>query len=431
MPYLVALALLLGPAITGCGLGVLAHRARPALRRAGMIVLLVTPWSMLALHDALPLAPWDLVLVGAEIAGGAAWGLSIGRMRRALLVGGAWFFAAACCLELTAAALPDAGPFPPPERAHLWFLPDFYSSGALDALYRDAADRRRAEAETRPIVLHVGDSLLFGEGTAPEERATSVLEAREPSVAQINRGAPGTGPDVHLLVLRRWLGAVHPRLVVHHLFTGNDIEDIDADYGGCGGRPVLDYDAPSPVARCPEPRWHFPLRWLVAHSPPPYPLRVFASVSAAAAHGAMAFTRLGRWTAPVARPSFGATPVSEEKWARFEQVLRAERDELAGRGVPFVVVVLPLRSALEAPDPQATVAYRVRTRMLEVLASLHVRALDPWAHLEAALRRDGSRSIFIDPPSGEIHFNPRGHQLYADWLQEQLGPRLGVSGDAP
>jgi hypothetical protein len=420
VPYLVALALTLGPLAAGLSLGIALRRLAPRMRHASVMLGLGAPFLLLALHERIPLAPWDLLVLGGAFAAALALGVASESRWQAFVVGAGAALVALLAVELLAIALPEPERFPPAAQAHLRYEQGFQSSGALDALYADDRDRQRAREETRPVVLHLGDSLVFGEGTKREERATSLLEAQEPSVAQINRGAPGTGPDVHLLVLRKWLPAVHPRLVVHHLFTGNDIDDIDADYGACDGGPVLEYTPEGPVERCPKPRWRRPLRWLVAHSPPPYALRVFASVSRVAAHACTAFSRLGSWTEPEAHASFGPTSISEQKWQHFTEIMRAERDDVARVGARLVVVVLPLRSALDAPDPRATQAFRLRTRMLGVLEALEVRVLDPWEAFETAVRRDGSKSLFIDPPAWEIHLNPRGHRFYADWLSANV-----------
>lgn len=395
---------------------------------------MAAPLWGLALFPLMPLGSWDLALCGLELAFGLAVALRSPRPRRVFALTALVLACSAAAIEVLALALPEPPTFPPPQAAHFLFIPSRMSS-VQAALYGDARhaliNAADLAADTRPRVLHLGDSMIFGEGVDRALTTTVWLDRFRPDVTNLNLGVSGSGPDVHLLLLRRWVDVVKPSLVVHHLFVGNDIDDIDVDYGACDGAPLLEYRPDGPVARCPQPRWHVTFRDRLRLSPPPYPLRVATAFSRAARHLCASLGRLGGIMQSRVDPRVGSDDQSQTvQWAHFERILAAERDELDRRGIELVCSVLPWREALEDAAPRSTRAWRVRERMLKILETLHITALDPWPLFESCVDDGSGAGCFIDPPPRDFHLGARGHQRYAEWLHAKLSPGSGAAAIA-
>jgi hypothetical protein len=425
-PYLLAFAVLAVPTLIGVALGRACRRAARPLRIAGGVVGIAAPVWTLALFSVLPLGSWDLALCGVEIAFGTAVAARTRRPWRVLAFTTLVLTLSAGALEVLALALPEPPAFPPPDAAHFFFVPARMSPVPA-ALYGDDGNALVIAADlvgdTRPRVLHLGDSMIFGPGVDRALVTTAWLDRLGPGVKNVNLGLSGSGPDVHLLLLRRWVDVVKPIVVVHHLFVGNDVEDVDTDYGACDGAPLLDYRPDGPVARCPEARWHVGFRARFRLSPPPYPLRVATAFSRAARQLCTSLGQLGGMLQSTAVPGLAHGDQSRpEQWAHLEQILAAERDELERRGIAFVAAVLPWRAALTDGAPYATPAWHVRERILGILETLHVTTLDAWPVFASCAQELGSAGCFIDPPSWEFHLNAYGHRRYAEWLFTQLSP---------
>jgi hypothetical protein len=425
-PYLLALAILVVPTLIGVAVGRVLRRAPPALRLAGGAVCLTAPVWSLGSFAVLPLGSWDLGLCGVELAFGAAVGLRAPRPGRTLAFTAFVLTLGAVAVEVMTLVLPEPPGFPPPETAHVLFIPARMSPvpaalyGAGGNAIINAAD---LATDLRERVLHLGDSMIYGQGVDRAVVTTAWLDRLGSDVRNVNLGLSGSGPDVHLLLLRRWVDVVKPRLVVHHLFVGNDLEDIDADYGACDGESVLAYPSGGPVARCPEPRWKVTFRDRLRLSPPPYPLRVATAFSRAARHVCAGLGRLAGVMQSSAVPGLAHGDRSRpEQWAHLERILTAERDELDARGIPLVASVLPWRAALTDADPRSTPAWHVRERLLALLEKLHVTAFDAWPVFESCVPEGDSAGCFIDPPSWEFHLSAYGHRRYAEWLFTTLAP---------
>jgi lysophospholipase L1-like esterase len=437
------LALTVAPFAAGGAIGWLAARirGRPLSGKAlgGAILVVPTLIAAAAALRQLALGLWDLALAGALLGTGAivaGYGLTRAlRTKRAALVAGSVGLALLAGEVAVRALGPPPGVDPAEvhrlyfdaheadvafTRFELWEQNDGHLgwTGTLkEALYPDAGLR----------VLHLGDSMVYGLGVERGEAFPARLAALEPGVAHVNAGIPGLAPDAEWLLARRWLERARFDLVVLHLFTGNDIKEMDTAYPFCADGPLLDYDASPPRPRCPSPGRRFPrsrLAWMLAHSPPPYALRALAGRSALASRSALGLLSLRARL-------FGEKGEEARAWAHLEAVLRAFRDDLAARRIPLVVDVLPLRDALEARDPSSTEAYATRTRMVEVARSLGIPVLDPWDALEDAVKREGSDRWFSTAMPHDLHFGPEGHALLARWLDERLPAASGVDLHLP
>lgn len=204
--------------------------------------------------------------------------------------------------------------------------------------------------------------------------------------------------------------------MVLYVFGTNDLAEIDRPYPCCPDGPLLDA-SPEARARCASPGQ--PSRRIdrLAASPAPFVLRVATGGSALARHGVVAFTRID---AALSARGAGDSADPDARWQRFSSVIGAMARELAARGVPSTIAYLPARGSLEAASPEATGDYAVRGRVLDLARAIGVPTLDPWATLEAAVRRDRAARIYLAPP--DIHFTPEGHRVLAAWLAEQLPP---------
>lgn len=271
-------------------------------------------------------------------------------------------------------------------------------------------------------ILHVGDSMTFGMGVAPDEKFTEELERLEPGTQHINLGIPGTAPDAYLLVLQKWLAehATDQRrpvdLVVMHVFEGNDLSSLDDAYPCSGWRSLLIYEGDKAAIRYPKAipvdLGQAGFTWLRYNSPPPYLIRVLMPHSYAAAHLGAAIVISGR-----AQPLW-VKQSEDTALQHLERILATAQDDLQKRGIAFVLVVIPDRRWVENP----TTFGHVTPRILRVAERLQMPALDAWDAIADAVAR-GDR-IFMDA-AWDPHFNAAGHALIAQWLYDNL-PRGGA-----
>lgn len=440
---LVAVPLLLG--------WILGGALRPLYRRAGgwrrlpiaalaaLPLLLAVP----AAHAIPAIGSWDVIACMAWIA--LAMALSIphtprARNRVALLVLPAVSLLA---LELLSrVALPPPPRFPPPRAAHL--VVSFSNRDApCDALFPDASgfiDGRAADAGARPFtVVHVGDSMVFGNGVQRDQTFTALLEARQPEVAHVNGGTPGAGPDTDLIASGHWRRQLRPDLTVVYVFMGNDVHDVDRAYTCCDMGPLLDWSGGEPRPRCKTLEWAFPTGVLLSSSPAPYPFRVAARQSAFAAQVTAAFDAVNRailgrqlFNVNFGRDKGGAV---DERLDKVERILRALRDDFARDHARLLLVILPFRQTLERAhgvdpsnvDPWGSLeaGRAAEQRVAAGARGLGIDVLDAWDLLDAAIARQGVPPWFAGDYPGDVHLSPAGHALLADWLAPQIAARLG------
>jgi hypothetical protein len=264
--------------------------------------------------------------------------------------------------------------------------------------------------DARGHILHLGDSMVFGSGR--DDRFTDGLNELEPSVEHVNGAIAGTGADVYLALLRRFLSRHHFTAVVMHL-TPNDYGDVDQRQYPCSSwQPLLVYESSGTRLRFPTSRSHGEdkgrLAWLMQNSPPPYVLRAAVSFSAAAAHLSAAFVHAGR--------RLGYMYVRDDDHVReghLAAILRDARDELRARHIPFVVDILRDRGAVEAGTPTQN---GWDDRLKQIAEEVGIVTIDTWQPLVAAVRRGDD--IYMSPQ--DPHFNSVGHRLVAAWLHEEL-----------
>jgi hypothetical protein len=422
MAAALALLLVAGPLLGGVLLGKLLQRRRAV----AFGILAVTAVTLAAVINLQQVGVWDFISAGVLGIAGLIGGAGIDRRDAPVLL----LSSALAVVVLEAATrlwLPSPPQYPDPHTAALILEPAawdagcsvLYGTGGVDddvhvlrGAPSDSAARRSA-----PLVVHLGDSMTYGEGVNAEETFAALLDARQTGRRHRNYGVWAVGTDFEYLLLRRVLAEHSPVTVVVHVYTGNDIHDIDRPYACCEAGPLLVYEPGGPRPRCEDARWSFPLAYRLSRSPPPYPLRVATHWSSAARHGAAAFSRLASRFEPRAdfiRTEGEATDVG---WQHFAQILTKLRDDLAGKA-ELIVNLLPTRQALEAADPATSPAYRAGRRAATIVRGLGIRTLDAWDVFAKAVRRDGSRRYFRGEQ--DIHLTPEGHRLLAYWLEAAL-----------
>jgi len=99
-------------------------------------------------------------------------------------------------------------------------------------------------------------------------------------------------------------------------------------------------------------------------------------------------------------------------------------EELAGRGIPMVVVALPYRGSLEDRGPTPTGQDLTHERVIAVAEELGLRVLDATPVVADAMQRSAPGSLFVGPVElGDVHFSEAGHEVVAGWLNVALGIR--------
>jgi hypothetical protein len=89
--------------------------------------------------------------------------------------------------------------------------------------------------DTRPRLVVLGDSMVFGEGVEESERFTEQLEASEPAWRVDNLGMTGFGPDLMVRAFEHVGMALHPRRVILTIYT-DDFRRVRPRYAGAGFR---------------------------------------------------------------------------------------------------------------------------------------------------------------------------------------------------
>jgi hypothetical protein len=269
--------------------------------------------------------------------------------------------------------------------------------------------------------------MTYGLGVRLDEAFPAMLERHTPTLFHFNLGFPGTSVDYHYVIARRWIPLIRPpvKLVVVGLYF-NDVLEIDQGMSCCQNHSVVTFESGAPVERCPTPTWTpgygRSISWFLRNSPPPYPLRV-----------AMGFSHMARYAGAILYRSASETVGSDRPndegavWDHMGEILAALRTELAARNIRLVAVMMPIRSALDAPDPTTHESYKAENRTKELSKSLGIHTFDPWDHFRPLVERDGSSRYFIG--SDDIHLSAEGHVEMANWLAENV-PEIRAAASA-
>ncbi|MBP6833618.1 MAG: hypothetical protein KA978_22720 [Deltaproteobacteria bacterium] len=444
MAVLVALALLLTPVLLGVLATALARARLPRRwRTLWAALLLSTPvaLSLLAIPRSNELSLWDFAfatggfMVGVVLALIQPDGAVLAGARR---TGGRVLVGLLVAEVIVRVALPSPGDVPPPRSARL-LLPVTNREPPCNVTYPEANVQRQTLTEGapgRPMVLHIGDSLVEGIGVPREETFVSLVGAAQPGVHHVNLGTVGAGPDVYFLALSRWAPLARARLAVVYLFVGNDMFDLEARYLCCAGGGLLRDESDHPAMRCPTPRWHIPLKAHLTTSPAPFTLRALAGVSRVAGH-------LLRFVIRVQQdahrrgfgilPSPGAPGAMVPRWALLSRRIRAIAAAARDNHTPLLMVVLPSRPTLERTfgrTPRSNDYWGTRERgeeghrrFLDAVRAEGIDALDAWDVIRSTMAQDGAERTFANEYPGDVHLGRLGHRRLAEWLLPHLQAR--------
>lgn len=438
---LVALALLALPVALGLQLGALVrrHLRRRALRWPLLLALAGAPLAL-----AGPLVArsntslfWDVLFAALCFLPAVLLGRDGARTRVALqLVLGAML------AEVALRMLTPPAVSPAPHMARL-SMEITNRDPPCRVLYPDP-DALRSESEVRdgrPVVMHLGDSMVEGAGVAREEAFPAALGALQPAVRHVNLGVGGAGPEAYLFAFERWVSALRPRLAVVYIFLGNDIFDLEREYLCCAGGPLYRDAAVPPTPRCPTARWAVPLKTHLVTSPAPFALRALAANSAAAWHLQRLVQsvpdrlyRRGFHLVEGAHESASLTP----RWDLFARRLQGLARASAAHRVPVLVVALPSRHTLERAlgrEPHGFDYWGDREsgeaaqrRVVTEARAVGLDALDAAEPVRAGIALHGLDAFFANQYPGDVHFSPLGHRAVAAWLAPALAERLARSG---
>lgn len=434
--WLLAVALLAAPFALGRALGAWA-RSRHQTKRRFQIIRWAT--AAVVLGGTLPLTAWlpgvgfwDLLLLAGLATAGWLTATAERRMegpaRRVAVIASLLSLGAA---ELAVRALLPQ-PHEEPVRDALTFAPEAREPGC-QLLYPELAGDRvgaldAAASTASRRVLHVGDSMLL-DGAEPAERAISRINASDPDSAHLNAAMQGTGTDFQSVVFERWAARTTPALAMVWLYPGNDMADVDKAYACCAAGPLLD-DSEPPNARCAAPEWSFDLGTLVARSPPPYPVRVAATVSALAAHLSAAMRKAVAPLEPAtgANAGFEGDERSLTREASFLRRIKATSEALR---VPVVAVILPFRGRLHHLLEDGPAASDVGTALVRAATDAGLEVWDARPTITAAARDHGVAALYSPEGGWNEHFGPLGHRVLASWAEPRIADRLAAARREP
>lgn len=373
-----------------------------------LMVLAAVAWPVLAVRSSLTV--WDVGLALLALCWGARRGVTAdsgGRIVGDLATLLAIVLLSEAGLRGVGAPAPD---LPPPGEVTVFLdLANWGDPSCVMAPVRDGD------------VVHLGDSLVWGEGLEDTETPfVQRIDAASP-VHHVNAGVNMTGADCHLAMVQTLRPSVNPGLLVLYVFAGNDLVDMDRPWLTRGGRSVLDYTTDPPTVRPPPEPLMLPFSWRLRD---PLPLLFRLSTG---------FSELARqltWRMYDVQFNLGfgeqGTMATETQWAHWEQAVTAIHADMQRRGTPMVMVALPHRGALEQQGAGSTPGSETQARVVAFGEQLGVPVWDAEPVLSAAMSRHPYGALFVGEPAlGDVHLSALGHGILADWLTPRLDRQLG------
>ena len=121
---------------------------------------------------------------------------------------------------------------------------DFTGSRKIEVAHNARGFRdKELTVKTRPRILFLGDSFVWGYDVNREERFTERLQERMPEFEILNGGISGYGTDQEFLLLQREFKSIQPDLVFL-LFSANDRRDNSSPVAYGLAKPFF---VPSPM----------------------------------------------------------------------------------------------------------------------------------------------------------------------------------------
>jgi lysophospholipase L1-like esterase len=93
-------------------------------------------------------------------------------------------------------------------------------------------DRPHAPTKTKPRLVFLGDSFVWGYDVEQEERFTDLLRAELDAIEVLNFGVSGYGTDQSYLLIRKYFDDYRPDAVIY-MFSATDVRDnsVNFNYG--------------------------------------------------------------------------------------------------------------------------------------------------------------------------------------------------------
>ncbi len=449
MPLLIVLLLTLVPTAAGVAAVRLARRASTG-RLIAFAAALTAALVVFGVCFALRVGVWDALWCSAcvMISGHAA---AVQMGRRGIAVAAVSLVVGVIVMEIGARLLLPSPPRFPPIHSASVRLPAFdfaqlaptrgnYSFSAFHTV--DACGNLHPESHppfaqerlagrspsANGAVLHVGDSMTFGQGVERSETYQAHLE-QATGVAQINAAMPATSVDYHLPTASHWLKQLsgagwNVRLLVVGLYF-NDPFEIDTPLDCCPDGRLVAYRGSTAADACPAPAWKpgfgTSMGWFLSASPLPYTLRAGTEFSVAAAHLA------GRAAETLQRTFGNRVYDGGIAYAHFLASIRGLSALAKERGIPLALVLQPTRWAFEELGKRGTEAREMNDRIRASLAEMGVTLLDPEERFRTLVADGGVERWFL--PNGDIHLNPQGNAELAKWLEPELTALLAKASD--
>ncbi len=441
------LALALVPVLVGALLGGIVRRALPSgsdrLRNLCWIgAALLIPGMMLAAAFVVRVGIWDLTCTAALFS--IAFSIFLGAPDdstgwQRLLLSTVAIGVAAGLVELLLRGPLGMRPFPPSRLTGVASVTFELLEPVCEAIYSPAeVIARRVRDRDRPVVLHLGDSMVWGTGAGgPDAAFPRRLEELNPEHSHVNAGFRGSSTDGQWLVSKSWLPLLAPKAIVHYVFLGNDIHELDRACICCDMQQLVDYEG-GPHQRCGSANYHVPLRERLELAPAPYLVRAAALHSAFAAQIVGGFAKLGPVLVGTGlgghrygyiRVGLDRRPEVYEHFGLLESVLRDDAESIGAR---FVVVLLVSRQTVtrslggtpRAHDSWDGDGMAGRDRVLSILRANRIDVIDTLEFMQAVVGLEDSDSYFASDTPGDFHFSGRGHERFAGWLWPQLQERF-------
>lgn len=98
--------------------------------------------------------------------------------------------------------------------------------------------RLEAVDPTRPRILFIGDSIVFGQDVEADVTMTREMQRLLPGWQVLNGGVRGYSAEQEFLYLQRIIGAVKPHLVILGEFSGNDFSTFGREFSWGHSKPL-------------------------------------------------------------------------------------------------------------------------------------------------------------------------------------------------
>ena len=249
---------------------------------------------------------------------------------------------------------------------------------------------------TKPRVLVMGDSIIYGPKLADNEVATWHAGQKLPGWQVLNAAVSGWSIEQYMLYLRRIIGTVQPKAVVIGLFLGNDLQLTGREFSPWGHSKPLwslrdgQLQAVGQHRQCLD---------TLAHSVLFRPLWRDHEATGRAVSAICSGQRLGRG----------------ELEAAVSAMFRDMEQTANAAGAQVYWVLLP---SLQEFDPRRDGDTRYlrhwRTFHRLLRAGGH-KVWDLYPHLVA--RPGGVDGLYLED---NAHFTPAGHAVVGSWLGDQL-----------